>query len=126
MNFKLLKELCETPGISSREEHMRRVVARELGPLCDDISIDAMGNLIALKRGKKSKNGKPVRVMLAAHMDEIGFIVKFIDDKGFIRLQPVGGFDPRVLIAQRVYVHGHTGERLLGALMPGNKPIHML
>ena len=64
--------------------------------------------------------------MIAAHMDEIGFIVKFIDDKGFIRINPVGGFDPRVLVAQRVYVTGYSGQILLGTLMPASKPIHML
>jgi len=97
-------------------------------PLVDSISVDAMGNVIAIKRGRKSgaPGAKKPRVMIAAHMDEIGFIVKYIDDKGFVRLNPVGGFDPRVLVAQRVYVHGFTGQTLLGVLMPGQKPIHML
>ncbi len=122
MNFDLLKKLCETPGISSREERMRTVVVEELKGLTDSITFDAMGSVIAIKHGKP---GAP-KVMLAAHMDEIGFMVKFIDDKGFIRLQPVGGWDPRVMVAQRVYVHGFSGRSLLGALMPASKPIHML
>ena len=122
MNFDLLKKLCETPGISSREERMRSVVIEELKGLTDSITVDAMGSVIAIKHGKP---GGP-KVMLAAHMDEIGFMVKFIDDKGFIRLQPVGGWDPRVMVAQRVYVHGFSGQSLLGALMPASKPIHML
>src|SRR5579862_9874594 len=123
MNFELLKRLCETPGISSREERMRSLVVEEIKPLTDSISLDAMGNVIAVKKGK-GKNGP--RIMIAAHMDEIGFVVKFIDDKGFIRLNPVGGFDPRVLVAQRVFVHGYAGESLLGTLMPASKPIHLL
>jgi endoglucanase len=123
MNFDLLKRLCETPGISSREERMRSLVIEEIKPLTDSISLDAMGNVIAIKKGK-GKNAP--KIMIAAHMDEIGFIVKFIDDKGFIRLNPVGGFDPRVLVAQRVYVHGYAGQSLLGTLMPASKPIHML
>ena len=119
-NYALLKKLCETPGIPSREEQMRTLVAAEMRPLVDEVTLDAMGNVIGLKRGR----GGP-RVMLAAHMDEIGFIVRYIDDKGFIRLHPVGGFDPRMLVAQRVWVHGFKGESLLGTLMLGVKPIHL-
>ena len=121
MNFELLKRLCETPGISSREERIRAIVAEELKGLTDSITLDTMGNIIARKHGK----GGP-KVMIAAHMDEIGFIVKFIDDKGFIRLQPVGGWDPRVMLAQRVYVQGFSGQSYLGAVMAASKPIHML
>jgi endoglucanase len=121
VNFELLKRLCETPGVPSREEPIRRLVIDELRPLVDEVSVDAMGSVVGFKKGC----GGP-KVMIAAHMDEIGFLVKHIDDKGFIRLQPVGGFDPRVLIAQRVYVHGFTGERLLGALQPAAKPTHLL
>jgi len=121
LNIELLKRLCETPGVSGREERIRRLVADELKSVADEVKFDAMGNVIAVKRG----NGGP-RVMIAAHMDEIGFLVRHIDDKGFLRLQPVGGWDARVLFAQRVYVHGHTGTTLLGALMPAAKPVHLL
>jgi len=121
MDFALLKTLCETPGIPGQEDAIRRVVVSELKGSVDDITVDIMGNVIATKRG----SGGP-RVMLAAHIDEIGFIVKFIDDKGFVRLQPMGGWDPRNMVAQRVYVHGRSGEVLMGALMPASKPIHML
>ena len=130
MNFDLLKRLCETPGISSREERMRQLVMSELKGLADEVRLDAMGNVIALKRNNAGKKGKKraagPKVMITAHMDEIGFMVKFIDDKGFVRLHPVGGWDPRVMVAQRVYVHGVGGQSLLGALMPSAKPIHML
>jgi endoglucanase len=121
VNFDLLKRLCETPGVPSREERMRSLVAAELRPLVDEVSVDAMGSVIGLKRG----SGGP-KVMIAAHIDEIGFLVKFIDEDGFLRLQPVGGWDPRVMVAQRVYVHGFAGESLLGTLMPAAKPIHIL
>lgn len=120
MNFNLLKRLCETPGVPSREDQMRAVVIEELRPLTDSIRLDAMGNVIGVKRG----TGGP-KVMVAAHMDEIGFLVKHIDDKGFLRLQPVGGWDARNMVAQRVWVHGHAGTSLLGALMPGTKPVHL-
>ncbi len=122
INFDLLKQLCETPGVSGREEHMRKLVAAELRPLTDTIESDNMGNVIAVKDG----SGEGPRVMIAAHMDEIGFLVKYIDDNGFIRLLPVGGWDPRAMMAQRVLVHGFAGNILRGALMPGVKPTHLL
>jgi putative aminopeptidase FrvX len=121
MNFELLKRLCETPGISSREDQIRRVVLNEMTPLVDSVTIDPMGSIVGHKKGC---NGP--RVMIAAHMDEIGFLVRYIDERGFLRLQPIGGFDPRVLIAQRVHVHGFCGDKLLGMLQPAAKPIHLL
>jgi len=122
LNFDLLKRLCETPGISSREERLRKVVIEELKPLTDTLEADVMGNLIGFKKG--ALDGP--RVMIAAHLDEIGFLVKHIDDRGFIRLQPVGGWDARVMVAQRVMVHGFAGQSLRGTLMPAAKPIHLL
>lgn len=122
MNFELLKTILETPGVSGQEGPIRSLVAAELRKVADGVSVDAMGNVIAVKHGKPDAP----RVLVAAHMDEIGFMVKHVDDHGFVRLQPLGGFDARNLVAQRVYVHGFTGEHLLGALMPAAKPIHML
>ncbi|HEY7125916.1 MAG TPA: M42 family metallopeptidase [Ktedonobacterales bacterium] len=121
LNIPLLKKLAEMPGIAGREERVRALVIEELRPLVDEVNVDRLGNVVAWKRGKNDR-----RVMLAAHMDEIGFLVKHIDDKGFIRLQPVGGFDARVLFAQRVLVHGYAGESLRGVLMPSSKPIHLM
>ena len=121
MNLELLKRLCETPGIPSREDRIRDVVIAELKPLVSDLRVDVMGNVIGVRHG----NGGP-RVMVAAHMDEIGFLVKHIDDQGFLRVQPVGGFDARVLVAQRVLVHGYSGDVLRGVMQPAAKPIHLL
>src|SRR5689334_15254670 len=121
LNIELLKRIAETPGISGREDQVRALILEELRTLTDEVSVDRLGNIIALKRGKRER-----RVMLAAHMDEIGFIVKHIDKQGFIRIQPVGGFDARVLLAQRVLVHGFAGRTLRGVLMPSSKPIHLL
>lgn len=112
-NFELLQRLCETPGVPGREEKIRELIVAELTPLVDEIRIDAMGSVIGTKKGIDGPT-----VMIAAHMDEIGFVVKHVDDKGFLRVQPLGGFDPRNLIAQRVQVHCHTGETLLGAFQP--------
>lgn len=121
VNVALLKRLSETPGVSGREERVRALVIEELRPLVDDIQVDALGNVIALKKGSGDR-----RVMLAAHMDEIGFMVRHIDDRGFLKLQPLGGFDPRVLVAQRVIVHAAAGEPLRGVLTPATKPVHLL
>lgn len=122
VNIPLLKELCETPGIAGREEAVRAIARRELEPLVDEINVDSMGNLIARKHG--TADGPTV--MFAAHMDEIGFMVKHIDDNGFIRVQPIGGFDPRVLPAQRCFVHLADGEQLRGVMAFETKPIHLL
>jgi len=120
INIDLLRRLCQAPGIASREDAVARIVVEELGPLVDEVRTDALGNVIATKRGQ----GGP-RVMLAAHMDEIGFLARYIEDDGFVRLHPVGGFDARVLFAQRVDVHTREGV-LPGVIGAEAKPIHLL
>ena len=123
MGSDLLKRLCETPGVSGREEQMRKLVSSELRPLTDTIESDNMGNVIAVKDG----SGEGPKVMIAAHIDEIGFLVKHIDGDGFIWLHcRWEGWDPRAMMAQRVLVHGFAGSVLRGALMPGVKPTHLL
>lgn len=119
MNIDLLERLCQAPGIASREDAVRDVVKDEITPLVDEVRVDALGNLIA------TRNGKGPRIMIAAHLDEIGFVVKHIGDEGFIRIQPVGGFDPRVLAAQRVVLHTRKSESVPGVLQSGTKPIHL-
>lgn len=118
INTALLKSICEIEGAPGHEKPIRDLVMNEVKDLVDDVYIDNMGNLIAKKRGKDA--GK--RAMIAAHMDEIGFIVSHIDDKGFLRFHPLGGFDPKTLTAQRVKVHGK--ETLIGVM--GSKPIHLM
>jgi putative aminopeptidase FrvX len=120
MNIPLLKNLCETPGTSGFESQIRDVIEKEIKPYCDEISIDNMGNLIALVRSKKSVATQ--KIMLAAHMDEIGFMVTHIDDNGFIRFHTLGGFDPKTLTAQRVVIHGK--KAIIGVM--GSKPIHLM
>lgn len=120
MNLELLKQLCETPGVPSREDRIRALVRSALEPLVDDLRTDVMGNVIARKAGRGRR-----KVMIAAHMDEIGFLVKFIDRQGFLRLQTLGGFDPRQLFAQRVVVHPDKGEPLRGVLSYTAKPVHL-
>ena len=120
--MKLLKELCESSGIPGREARLRKIVRRELQPIADDMRVDGLGNLIAKKKASKGK--KPMKLMLAAHLDEIGFVVSHIDEKGLLRLVPMGGHDPRNMVAQRVTVAGLKKD-YPGLLYPGIKPPHI-
>ncbi len=105
--MELLRTLSNTPGVSGFEDLVQQVVKAELEPLCDNVRIDKIGNVIGFKRGVRTEQDRlPLKVMLAAHMDEIGFMVKHIDRDGFVRFMPIGGFDPRTLVAQRVIIHG--------------------
>lgn len=117
MNKTLLAELCKTPGAPGYEERVRKVVLREIEDLCDEVEIDNMGNVYAIRRGKSKQ-----AAMVGAHMDEIGFMVTYIDDKGFIRFTTLGGFDPKTLTAQRVIIHGK--EDVIGVM--ASKPIHVM
>jgi len=117
MNIELLKLICETPGAPGHENRVRELVMKEIKPLCDEVSIDKMGNVIGLKKGAARK-----KIMSAAHMDEIGFIITHIDNKGFLRFHTLGGFDPKTLTAQRVIVHGK--EDIIGVM--GSKPVHLM
>lgn len=135
-NLDLLKRLCETPGTSGREERVRALIEQEVAGLFDSIATDSMGNLIcrrgprAVAKGKKAvkraKNnlGRPTRVMLLCHMDEIGFYVTHIDDKGFLWMNPAGGFDTRNLFSRRVLVCTDGGD-ILGVMNPGGRPLHI-
>lgn len=118
MNIELLRRLTEAHGVPGREEAIRAIVVEELKGVAD-IQVDTMGNVIAHRSGPGKK------LMLAAHMDEIGFMVKFIDDKGFLRVQPLGGWDARQMASQRVIVHTRTGS-MNGVMMASTKPKHML
>jgi endoglucanase len=113
-----LAEICKVPGAPGFEKEIRNLVLKELKGLADDVRIDSMGNVVALKKGKDSSK----KVMCAAHMDEIGFIVTHIDDDGFVRFAPLGGFDPKTLTAQRVLIHGK--KDVLGVM--GCKPVHIM
>ena len=117
INTELLAEICEVAGAPGHEQRVRDIVLREVRPLVDEIRIDNLGNLIAIKKGSESK-----KVMIGAHMDEIGFIVTHIDDNGFIYFHTLGGFDPKTLTAQRVIIHGK--KDVVGVM--GSKPIHLM
>jgi len=115
----LLKRLSEACGVSGYEQEIRDIVRGEYSRYADEIRVDALGNVIALKRG----NGPAPRpsIMVATHMDEIGLVVAEIE-RGFIHFQQVGGYDDRVLLGQEVTVHG---RRALAGII-GARPPHLL
>ena len=120
--MELLKKLSEMPGAPGREELVREFIIEQIKSHVDDYRVDAMGNLIC---HKKAKDPSAERVMLACHMDEIAFIVRHIDSKGFVRIQHLGGFDTRNLFARRVRVRTRDGKEIIGNLNPGGKPVHV-
>jgi endoglucanase len=117
IDVKLLAEICEVAGAPGYEKRIRDIVLREVTSLVDEVKIDNLGNVTAIKKGKEDK-----KVMIGAHMDEISFMVTHIEDGGFLRFHTLGGFDPKTLTAQRVIVHGK--EDLVGVM--GSKPIHVM
>ncbi|MEO1449458.1 MAG: M42 family metallopeptidase [Bacteroidota bacterium] len=118
LNLELLKALCLTPGPPGGEAPIRDLVRKHLEGKVDSLEEDRIGNLIAIKKGRSSEHS----VLVAAHMDELGFAITHIDDQGFARFHPLGGYDPKTLTAQRVIVHGK--EDLIGVM--GAKPIHLM
>jgi endoglucanase len=102
----LIKKLTEAYGPSGREEEIREIIRTVVEPLADEVRVDTMGNLIAVKRG----GGGGKRIMLAAHMDEIGLIISYVDEQGFLRFQPVGGVEVMTLVGGRVqFADGSVG-----------------
>ena len=116
--MELLRILSDTPGVSGFEEQVQQIVALELESVSDKVWTDRIGNVIGLKRATTAEGATPLKVMIAAHADEIGFMVKHIDKEGFVRFAPIGGFDPRTLIAQRVIIHGKEEVKAVIAPKP--------
>ncbi len=114
---ELLKKLCNAHGISGYEDEIREIIKEELAGYVNEIKIDSMGNIIAIKEGEKPS------IMLAAHMDEIGLMVKSIDKNGFIRFVKFGGWFDQTLLNSRVVLHGEKGKRY-GVI--GSKPPHIM
>ena len=115
--LNLLKQLCALSGVSSWEDEVRNFIQAQAQPYADAIRTDAIGNLIVFKKGKKPTGNK---LLLSAHMDEVGLMVKKIEEDGTLRFSTVGGIDRRVLLGKRVFV----GEKRIPAVV-GNKPIHL-
>ncbi|MED4203114.1 M42 family metallopeptidase [Neobacillus mesonae] len=115
----MLKDLTDAKGIPGNEREVRDVMKKYIEPFADEITTDGLGSLIAKKVGKE---GGP-KIMVAGHLDEVGFMVTKIDDKGFLRFQPVGGWWGQVMLAQRVTIVTRKGD-VTGVI--GSKPPHIL
>jgi endoglucanase len=98
---KMLENLCQMSGISSYEEELRAFLEKQAAPFATSIRVDTLGNLIVFKRGEKSTGEK---LMLAAHMDEVGLMIRSVTEDGYLKFVTVGGIDRRVLIGKRVLV----------------------
>jgi endoglucanase len=114
----LLQKFSDAHGVSGFEDSVAELVRKEMEPLVDEVRTDKMGNVIGIRKGDGPK------VMVAAHMDEIGFAVSHIDDEGFLRVISVGGFFDQIVLGQRVIVHGQGGRQLTGVI--GARPIHLM
>lgn len=117
MLIDTLKTLCALPGVSSREDAVRNYIRGQIAPHVDHLRVDAMGNLIAEKKGRVPGAKK---LMLAAHMDEVGLMIRAITEEGYLKFSCVGGIDRRVLLGKRVLV----GERQLPGVI-GLKAYHL-
>ncbi len=115
--MELLRKLSEAHGVPGYEDEVRSLLLREFEAFCDSVEVDALGNLIARKGSGEA------RVMLAAHMDEIGLMVKHVDSKGYLRFMPLGGVVEQCLLNQRVLVH--TSEGVVRGVI-GSKPPHLM
>ncbi|ADZ09392.1 Cellulase [Methanobacterium lacus] len=115
----LLKKLSDAPGVSGFEEEIREIIIDELKDHVDEVEVDQMGNVITTRKGKP--NGK--KIMLAAHMDEIGLMIRYIDKNGFIKFSKIGGINDQMLLNQEVTIHTDDGE-VTGVI--GSKPPHRM
>ncbi len=118
---EFLKRLSEASGVSGSEGPVCRIAGGVFNEYADDVRVDMFGNLLAVKRGQYEGPDGPPKVMIAAHSDEIGFMVTAIEKGGFLRFTPVGGIDQRILPGQEVLVYGK--ETVTGVI--GAKPPHV-
>lgn len=125
----LLETLTQTPSVPGREDRIRKVIQDYVTEkqLFDDVRVDSLGSLICVRKPRPQDGAvvdDPLRVMLAAHMDQIGFLVSYVGTDGYLRVNPVGGFDRRNLFARTVKVCTSSGD-LRGVMNPGGRPIHI-
>lgn len=116
-DFKLLEKLCKAEGISGDEGSVREIIINEIKPFADEIKTDNLGNIIVFKKGK---NHAKAKLMLSAHMDEVGFMVTDITSDGYLKFDEVGGLDRRVVLGKTVTVGKNKVNGVIGV-----KPIHL-
>jgi endoglucanase len=112
-----LKKLCQLDGISSMEDNVRDFIISQVKPYADELKVDDLGNLIAFKKGKKHSP----KLMVSAHMDEVGFVVIHIEEDGYLKFAPVGGIDPRVCLGRTVFIGKNKVPGIIGL-----KAIHIV
>jgi len=117
----LLRKLSNAFGVSGFEDEVREMIQSLVAPHVDEVKIDALGNILAIR---KSANPDAKTLMLDAHTDEIGFIVKWIEKDGFLRFAPLGGWDPRIVPGHRVVIQTRSGKMQTGVI--GTAPPHIL
>ncbi|MFX1443541.1 MAG: M42 family metallopeptidase [Promethearchaeota archaeon] len=122
-DFQIIKKLTEIQSCSGDENEIRHYIKQLIEPYCDKIETDVLGNLFGFIIGKAKIEGSKLKILLDAHMDEIGFIIRYIDKNGFIRFSQIGGQNPRILPGQKVTIHSSSGEEILGII--GEIPIHL-
>ncbi|MED4551840.1 M42 family metallopeptidase [Lysinibacillus capsici] len=118
--LQMFKELTDANGIAGNERAPREVMKKYIAPYADTVETDNLGSVIAKKVG--DENGP--KIVVAGHLDEVGFMVTQIDDKGFIKFQTVGGWWSQVMLAQRVTITTRKGDEVIGVI--GSKPPHIL
>jgi tetrahedral aminopeptidase len=116
--FRVLERLCNVIAVSGDESEVRKIVLEEVKPYADEIKVDALGNVLATKFGRAKKQ---MRVMLDAHMDEVGFMIVAEDGEGIYRFEAVGGMDVRYLVGKQVLVGRERTPGVIGA-----KPVHLM
>ena len=118
IDLNLLKRLCLAAGISGDEENMRKIILSQIEGYVEEVNIDNLGNILALKKGKSKPSKK---LMISAHMDEVGLIATYITEEGYIGFSAVGGIDEKILLGKTVLI----GERKIPGVI-GVKPVHLL
>jgi putative aminopeptidase FrvX len=114
----LLKKFSDAHGLSGYEDDVAALLKSEMEPIVDSVAIDKMGNVVGIRHGEGPT------VMIAAHMDEIGAMVSHVDDDGFLKMVPVGGWSDQTILGQRVVIHAADGSKRIGVV--GSRPPHVM
>lgn len=116
--FELLKTFADAHGLCGYEDEVGTLLRKQLEPLVDQVNVDKMGNVVGIRRGQGPS------VMIAAHMDEIGLMVSHIEEEGYLRFVPVGGWFDQTILAQRVLITTRDGRQVPGVV--GSRPPHLM
>lgn len=118
MNIELLERLCTACGVSGDEDDIRDIILEEIKPYADELKVDSLGNILAFKKGKQRAKSK---LLISAHMDEVGFIVTNIESNGTLKFAEVGGIDKKAACGKAVLIGKNKLPGVIGAV-----PVHVL